>query len=287
MSLKLTEKALLADLRIGVWSGRRYDQQASLSLIDTFSCSDPAYLTVSKSLVAKEEIKKILRIVNSARRIHYERTLPWRDNGARLLPGLLYLDFAKAIGDLKQQFTEKVESFCLAYPRLVKEAQGVLNGLFKSADYPTSSELRRKFSFTVYFSPISAASDLRVNLQADEINKLRHEIREQEQELLHELTRSLWRRLFDVIRPLVDKTGDPMAVFRDSLVNNVADLVELLPALNITQDADLTRMTNEIRQKLCRYSPAEIRRTEGVRGRVAQDADEILDRMKGYVGAAA
>ena len=158
---------------------------------------------------------------------------------------------------------------------------------FKQADYPGIAELRRKFAFDIHFSPISDSSDLRVKLQGHEIDRLRREIQEHERELQQELTRSLWRRLFDVLRPLSEKLNDPSGIFRDSLVENVHDLVNLLPALNVTQDPSLARMANEVRQKLCGHTPNELRKAEGVRGRVARDADEILDRMKGYVGVAA
>ena len=286
MSAILTEKALLVELRIGNWSGRRYDPSASLSLADTYR-NDPEYARVNKAIIAKDEIKKILRVVNMARRVHYEMTLPWGDGGLRLLPGELYLEYSRKIGSLKQQFVAKVEKFCLAYPRLVKAAQGVLNGLFNPDDYPSIDEVRRKFSFDIHFSPISDASDLRVKLQAHEVDKLRRDIESRQGELQEEAMRSLWKRLYEVIRPLAEKLNDPTGIFRDSLVGNVHDLVTLLPSLNVTQDPELTRMANEVRRKLCGYSPEELRKAEGARGKAARDADEILERMKGYVGKAA
>ena len=95
---------------------------------------------------------------------------------------------------------------------------------------------------------------------------------------------NLWQRVYELVKPLADKLNDPKGIFRDSLVEKIHDLTNLLPKLNITGDKKLNDLTNEIRQKLCSRSPGELRDLDGVRGRVAKDADDILDRMKGYTG---
>ena len=285
MSTRLPEKALVVDLKISNWTGRRQDPEAGVTLSKTFN-NDPDYARVNKSLVAKDEIQKIFRLIYEARRYHYSQTLPWGDGGQRLLPGDLYLEYSKKISDYRRKFLTRVENFLRIYPELMRDAAKTLNGLFKNDDYPDLRILRNKFSFEVRFSPISEADDLRVKLQDDEVEKLKRQIEARQSSLQEEAMRDLWGRVYEVVKPLADKLNDPKGIFRDSLVEKVHDLTNLLPRLNIAGDKALNDLTNEIRAKLCQHSPAELRDLDGVRGKVAKEADEILDRMKGYVGGA-
>ncbi|KQC16176.1 MAG: hypothetical protein APR56_00445, partial [Methanosaeta sp. SDB] len=228
--------------------------------------------------------QKIFRLIYEIRRWHYGQTLPWGDGGQRLLPGDLYLEYSKKISNYRRKFMTRVENFLRIYPELMRDAAKTLNGLFKNDDYPDLRDLRNKFAFEVRFSPISEADDLRVKLQDDEVEKLKRQIESRQSSLQEEAMRDLWGRVYEVVKPLADKLNDPKGIFRDSLVEKVHDLTNLLPRLNIAGDKALNDMTNEIRAKLCKHSPAELRDLEGVRGKVAKEADEILDRMKGYVG---
>lgn len=279
----LSSKALLVELKISNWSGRRYDPSASLSVSETYN-NDPDYARVNKALIAKEAIQRIYRIVYSARRCHYSMTLPWGDSGVRLLPGELYLEYTKKIGEYKRKFNAKVEEFLGKYPELMKQARNTLNGLFKDDDYPPLRTLRSKFCFELHFTPISEVNDLRINLREADKEKLKREMEYHHSKLQQEALTDLWQRLYETIKPMSDKLNDPKGIFRDSLVEKVHDLVNLLPKLNVTGDQHLTDLTNEIRQKLCNHSPAELRDMDGVRGQVAKDADDILERMKGYTG---
>lgn len=283
MMTKLPEKALLVDLRIGNWSGRIHDADAAQTVSRAYK-NDPAYARVNKSLIAREEIQKIWQFVYEARRYHYSVTLPWGDNGSRLLPATLYLDFIKSISSYRQKFVSRVEKFLSLYPSLIQEAKKTLGGLFKQDDYPSPASLRGKFSFETHFTPISDADDVRVKLQEADVEKLKRQIESRQNELQAEAMRSVWQRLYEVVGHLSEKLSDPKGIIRDSVVEKVHDLVGILPKLNIANDPALTDMANEIRGKLCRHTPEEMRKTDGVRGEAAKEASEILDKMKGYVG---
>ena len=58
---------------------------------------------------------------------------------------------------------------------------------------------------------------------------------------------------------MAEKLADSDKIFRDSLINNLCDLCDLLPKLNITGDKNLDNMRKEIEQQLCRYMPENLR----------------------------
>jgi len=81
---------------------------------------------------------------------------------------------------------------------------------------------------------------------------------------------------------MADKLKDGDAIFRDSLVGNVKDFVDILPALNLTGDPELSAAVLEVKEKLVCYSPDTLRDQETERARAAATADEIARRMAAY-----
>ena len=66
-------------------------------------------------------------------------------------------------------------------------------------------------------------------------------------------------------------------------MGNMEELVELLPALNITGDTVLTNVTNDIKAKLLKGTAQDLRQDTNLRKVVAKDARKILEDMEGYV----
>jgi hypothetical protein len=78
--------------------------------------------------------------------------------------------------------------------------------------------------------------------------------------------------------------GTKEGSFRDSLVDNVRDLVDLLPRLNVTADPVLDNTAQKMRDMLCAYDAQLLREDTNLRHTVAKSADEILSAMAGYTG---
>jgi hypothetical protein len=63
------------------------------------------------------------------------------------------------------------------------------------------------------------------------------------------------------------------------MVTNVFDLVELLPHLNVNNDADLNRFADRIRQRLCNFSAQDLKKHDLLRVAAATDAAEIVGEI--------
>ena len=94
-----------------------------------------------------------------------------------------------------------------------------------------------------------------------------------------------FNRLHDVVRKAADKLTDKTAIFRDSLITNIQDLVDLLPRLNLTGDPRLEDLRREVADKLLGYEPEALRRDQFARQETAQAAEKILAAMAGYTDA--
>lgn len=282
--MSLTEKAMVVYLNISAWTARKYDQRVSKEIEDKYDSEDAG--RYNKLLIAKASIHNIQRIVSEARTFHYENTLPWLDNGGRLLPAANYFDYVNAIQKFHDQYENEVENFIRAYPALKSEAQHRLNSMYDEEDYPDVLTLSTKYSFSTQVSPVPVADDFRVNLNDDEIEAIKASIEKQVQESTESAMHDLWMRLFKVVQHMAERLSKEDNKFKNSLVNNINELCELLPKLNITNDPELAKSVQEIEDKLTVHNPQTLREDKAARSETAVEAQKILNKMRHYLPAA-
>ncbi|MCK4654126.1 MAG: hypothetical protein KAU01_06750, partial [Candidatus Cloacimonetes bacterium] len=237
----------------------------------------------NKLLIARDSIQNIQRIVSEARNFHYGNTLPWLDNGGRLLPAANYFDYVNAIQKFKDQYEKEVENFIRAYPALKDEAQHRLNSMYDEEDYPDVLTLSTKYSFSTQVSPVPIADDFRVTLNNEEVEAIRDSIEEQVREATETAMKDLWQRLFKVVEHMVERLKKVDNKFKNSLVNNISELCDLLPKLNITDDPELESSVQEIQNKLTIHNPQTLREDKTARSETAVEAQKILNKMRHYL----
>jgi hypothetical protein len=217
-------------------------------------------------------------------------TLPWDDNGYRVLPSAAYMDHTKKMRELSNQFTPAVEALAREFGNLVEQAKVRLGGLFRPEDYPAADELRSKFSFETKVIPLPDASDFRVTLGEEEKERIKRQITAAVEASLQVASRDLWQRLYEAVSHLAERlqaykvTGEGVEhPFRDSVVTNLVKLVDVLPKLNVTGDPELERLASQVRASLL-VDPQELRKSESIRSETAKNATAIAQRMAAYMG---
>jgi len=182
------------------------------------------------------------------------------------------------------QFEQAVADFAIDYPQIVAAAKAALNGLFDPADYPSPSEIRGKFSIKVDVDPMPTAEDFRVGLGDAEQERVREQIQGRLDDAVAGAVNDIWKRIHDHVAHMVERlrsyTVDPdgkvQNTFRDSLVGNMRDLVELLPRLNITNSNSLEDMTRRLQDELCQIDAPLLREDPNARSEIADKAEAIL-----------
>ncbi len=285
MQTDITEKAMLVSLSISQWSARKHDKHVSREVNAQYGSNQDAG-RFNKALATKEALKDIQAAVSAARAFHLEQTLPWGENGERLLPSRNYSDYSQQVRGFKEDFEQAVEKFITNYPEVIFEARSILGGLFNREDYPEPSEVRDKFAFRTVIGPIPQAQDFRVSLAADEVSAIQEEIEQRLVQSNAAATADLWKRLYEVVGHMVERLSDPDAIFRDSLIGNMVRLTELLPKLNLYDDPQLEAMRRRIETGLCSYAPGDLRKDKQARKQAASEASDVLAAMSGYMEAA-
>jgi Protein of unknown function (DUF3150) len=242
-------------------------------------------------LIEAKRMEKINTIVSKARTLHYTMTKPWCDEGMRILPNVLHAKFADEFRVLKREFEQAADEFCRDYPRFVEERKRALVNLFDSKDYPSADEIRSKFKLETKVFPVPEADDFRSDvLDADTIEDIKREIAETSDKVLDGAMADTKESLVKVIGHMSEKLASYKSkkgernFFTDSLVSNVRELAELLPAFNFNNDPAFDELAKRIQRELCTEEPKTLRENDGVRASVKKSADAILKDVESLLG---
>lgn len=278
----LDSRAMLVNLSIGFWEGRKKDKEKTAEVLREEHAGTDAGVWWTK-VVPASATKPVINARLRARNIHIHFTLPWQDDGSRVLPATMFMDYTAAMRKAEEDFQEAVAGFLAEYPTHVASARQRLGGLFREDQLPSLREIEGKFPWTIRFNPLPTAGDFRVDLGSDTTKEIQKSIQEQADAAMQNAMGDLWERLHDVVSRVADRLNDPKGIFRDSLIENVVELCELLPKMNVTGDKELDNARAEVLAKLAKVEPEVLRTNPSARADTAKAANDILKAMSAFM----
>lgn len=289
----LSRKSTLVAVNISQWTARKLDRKVTDEVNDKHGASRDAG-RYNKLLIAAEHLEEMTSLVSKARDLHHRMTLPWADKGPRILANVLFAKFSDEFRVLKRDFHAAADRFAAAYPSFVENRKRELNGLFNEADYPSAETIREKFKLELQVLPFPDADDFRSDLDEDTVAEIKAQLQNTTASVIDTAMKSVVDQIIDAVGKMATKLaefkpsggkGDKAeGVFRDSLVENVRDLAELLPAFNLTNDPRLDAIAARIKSELCVEDAKDLREHDEARAAVAKSADEIVAAVSGLFG---
>ena len=282
--MNIAENCMIVNLTISAWSGYKLDRGLTHK-VTAEAQADTDAARVNKHLVPKESLKEIVTAMGALRTHFYEKTLPWGDNGDRLLPRLAYQAFIEEHGRLCGDFDSAVDNFLnVKYPAARDRASFRMGEMFKASDYPEPSTLKYKFAVNLDVHGVPTGHDFRVDLAKEDIDLLRVQIDMKNQDRVTNAIKDVWVRLLDTLGHFAARM-DGDAVFRDSTVTNLEELVDAMPALNITNDPELEKVRQDIMDTIIGFKPKDLRKDDVARRMAAKESKRIVDQMQGFMSA--
>jgi hypothetical protein len=275
----LQNTALIVTLSLSKWTARKLDKQVTDETNEAHGASKDAG-RYNKLLANKEYLKPLEQVFNKTRTFHYENTLSWGDNGDRILPSVNYFTYIQKINELKIEAEKEIETFISVIDDIKARAKKELNGMYREADYPSKYELESKFNFKISMMPVPD-TDFRVQLDASEIEALKKAAETEFSNRINKAAGEAWERIEKVLTHMKSVLNDPEKIFRDSLFENVRDLITLLPKLNFNNDPAINDVCNEMSTLLI-DDPNNIRENAMLRKRKAADADKVLNKFNSF-----
>jgi hypothetical protein len=278
----LRTRAMLATLNISVWNPKRKDKVATLETLIKHNASRDAGAFI-KNLLPDGAIDPVKKAESTLRRTFYSHTLPWQDNGIRILPSAAWADFSSEERAARADFDTAVGQFLLDYDAHRAKAQVSLNGLFNHADYPPVDEVRSKFGVNISWMPLPDSGDFRVDMPEEDMKQIRDELSRGTEVAMGAAKADLYNRLSTALVAVTNRLDEPGKVFRDSLINNLRTVCKEIPKLNVMDDAGILKLATEA-ERVANLDPEAIRMDDNVRAKANQTATDILENM-GFYGA--
>jgi hypothetical protein len=283
--MSFIDQCMVVNLKISVWTGQRLDKEASERVTTEAQAHEDA-ARVNKHLIPREVLSPITKAQTQLRAHFYKMTLPWKDNGDRVLTRKLFGKFMEEHQVLANEFKDAVTKFITEdYPRARDQAAFRMGALFNPNDYPSPYVVERRFHVGFDIDPVSAASDFRVQLSDEELEKVQGTIERAMKERVGRAMTDVWDRMFETLGHYATTMADPEKVFRDTTVRNLQELADMLPAFNILEDKQLDAIRQKVQHYLSGIEPKELRNNPATRASAAADAQRIIDEMSGFMNA--
>lgn len=290
--MKISERAMMAKLSVKGWGGSVVDKEVTEEVSRNHEASIKGAGRYSKTLVAGHFKKHLGSTVSKARQTHLALTLPWGDDGARILAASGYLHYNEQMQRRQQEFNRAADLFCKGLDEYKAEAETRLGNMYDPADYPNQKDLREMYSMNVEIGNVEESDDFRANLPEDAVKSIMEGIEHRNKVKMTNAMNDVFKRV-EAVAGKMSKTlkeykpatanGPAEGTFKDSLVTNIKDQADLLDALNITGDERIFKLKEEMLKGLVEHSPEILRNDKDLRKDTAAKAEEILKKVKTYM----
>ena len=280
----ISSSAMFAELSIGNWTARKLDRKATKETTTANGASDDAG-AFHKKLIASPTLDAVQKhIAHTRTNIHYHLTMPWSDLGVRLLPTAMFPEYYGLLTEAENKYFALVNEFVQEDGWAQAQAQARLGNLFSSDDYPSVEIVAGKFRFRHAQTPIPEVGDFRLNIGHEAQETLRKQYASHYATQYESAMGDVWERTYKALSNMSDKLDysgkDDKKIFRDTLVDNVRDMLGLLSKFNITGDQRMENMRVRLEDAMLGVSPDALRDDDTFRAETKSKVDAILNNMK-------
>ncbi|NBW12330.1 MAG: DUF3150 domain-containing protein [Caulobacteraceae bacterium] len=282
--ISIASSAMLIELSVKAWGASKTDRKVSEE-VDIAKKTQARAGKYEKDLMAGTRLlHEITKCAARIRNWNVQVTLPWNDQGLRLLPSSKFFDYMAQLDKHRTEYEGMVDDFLSRYDEMVSAAAMNLGEMFDRNEYPSAEEVKRKFAFDFAISPVPVSGDFRVDIGTKANEELVKQFQEAFDSRISEAMSECWQRLHKCLTHLSDRlqvsdTGTK-TVFRDSLMSNAQELCDLLKHMNLTGDPKLEAARRELSDAIFGLDSQDMRHDADMRTEVKSKVDEILSKFQ-------
>ena len=281
--ISIASSAMLIELSVKAWSASKTDRKVSEE-VDIAKNTKARGGKYEKDLMAGTKLlHEINKYAARVRNWNTQVTLPWNDQGVRLLPSAQFFGYMESLNIFRTEYERMVGEFVERYEELVSAAAMNLQDMFNREDYPPLDEVKGKFKFEFTISPVPVSGDFRVDIGAKANAELTKQFEEAFTLRINDAMSECWQRLHKCLSHMSERLtvadDGTKTVFRDSLMTNAQELCDLLKHMNLTQDPKLEKARAELEDAIFGLDSKDMRNDDLMRVEVKTKVDEILSKF--------
>jgi hypothetical protein len=283
---EIAKSCLLVKLSIGTYAGTTKSDKLSREAAIKHEAQEDAISTIIKAM-DPEDRKDIMLARSQARAIWLKDSLPWLDNGMRLVPVPKYLKMKDRLTAKGAEFEDAVQAAVDRYEEIRAKMETRVGKLAGEANLPTKEQFARKFRYSVRTSAVG--SDVRIEgLAATEVAKIEADNEALITEQLQASQRDVLARVIERLESIIEKLNevdDPKAKgkhFKDSLIGNVKKVCDEMQSLNILGSAKLAERLDRTGQVFDMIDPEKLRESKENRQTAIKAAQKTISELDDF-----
>lgn len=184
--------------------------------------------------------------------------------GTKLLPAALVEQFIKKKGEHEAKLGSVWTAWADdEYPNWLESGPERMGDLFNSHDFPTLADCAERFKCEVVIAPLGSADQVqRISLLSPDTAQLMTTIADESfAKGVAESNASNWKELMTPLQHLVATLEKPKHKIHETLIGNIIEIVELIPAINLAGDTHLAELAAKAKEGLCKIDPDDLRKS--------------------------
>lgn len=309
MTISIATAAVLGSLNISVWEARKQDRKTADEVAVSKGARSKRAATVHKHLFSESPaLEAIKSLRGEVRQWFNQVTLPWDDNGRRLIPTAQYMDITDEARRYEQRFNDLLRVFMATYSNEISKQAFEMGALFDRSEYPPADEAASKFRFMLSIEPVPTAGDFRVDIAEEQAAQMREDYDKMTNQRVAGAVADAWQRVKEQCEWVVERMTaciefDPDMVeenktldddgnvikveikkkrrpkLYDSMLENGLELCKLLSKLNVTNDPKLEEARQQMETILSRIDMDSLKESPELQSATRSAMQNILDKF--------
>ena len=239
----LTNKTIAVSIVHRSWTGTKYDNKQRSNLHKQFGLASQSTFNVTKNLFGGQDdlLKEIRAIGKHCREVSKFYCVGQLSEGVWILPYALLFKHEEKVKALKEKHDALVKKFCDTFSTRVADAIARSNGAVSEEDFPSYGEIKNKFELDVQITAVPSVSALDKILGEDQkevVKKATDDL----QKKIDESVANVFSRIHTTLEDLIG-IAKPQG-FRESSLNKIENLVNILPELNFSSDKRISEIAD-------------------------------------------
>ena len=185
--------------------------------------------------------------------------------------------------EMQDEFHILVNTFLHGYEWEITQASAKLGDLFDRDEYPSLDSIRTKFGFRLSYIPLPDSGDFRIDIGNEATEQVKSHYQDYYSAQLNNAMNDVWQRTHKALSAMSERLdysdNDDKKIFRDTLVTNVLDMVELLNVCNVNGDGQMTAARMKLEDAFRGVNADALREDEHLRSETKRTVDEVIKSL--------
>lgn len=307
--ISMSSAASVGAINISVWEARKQDRKTAEEVTIAKGARSKRAATVQKHLFSECAALEAIKALRGEVRTWFNTaTLPWDDNGRRIVTTAQYDRVNTQAAKYEQRFNDLVRVFLNTYSTEISKQAFEMGALFDRTEYPPEDDVAHKFRFSFTIEPMPESGDFRIDIGHAAVADLKDRYDKLMAERLNGAMADAWRRVKEQVEWVHERMEaimayDPDAVeeienrdddgnlvsidikkkrrpkLYDSMLEQGLALTDLLKDLNVTGDPRLEEARCSLEAALSRVDMDSLKESTELQQATKNAMQDILDRF--------